>query len=150
MDRLLTDHALQVLELARGEAERLGRECVLPEHLLLALIDFRRSLAADALFELVADPLSMQEELETYGESIVGRPPETRPFHPRMERILELARHAAADMGNIHIGTEHLLLALIGEGEGPAAQMLSRQGLTLGNTRHGVIRILERQTRLHA
>ncbi|MFC7386830.1 Clp protease N-terminal domain-containing protein [Sphaerisporangium rhizosphaerae] len=149
MDRLLTDHALQVLDLARDEAERLGREYVLPEHLLLALIGLRQSLAADALFELGSDPLSMRAELEKCGESRVGRPAKDRPFHPRMGRILELARRAAADMGNIHIGTEHLLLALISESEGPAAQMLSKRGVTLSNTRHQVIRILERETRLH-
>ncbi|MER6171613.1 Clp protease N-terminal domain-containing protein [Streptosporangium sp. NPDC001681] len=146
LDRLLTENATQVLDLAKEEAAAHRHGQVSSEHLLLALTRFDAGIASAVLIELGIDP----QDVRTRVEQRIGQgdhePTGEVSFARQGERILELSRHEAAQLGNVHIGTEHLLLGLIREGQGNAASVLARLGADLPETRRGVIRVLIRDT----
>ncbi|MFC6581329.1 Clp protease N-terminal domain-containing protein [Planomonospora parontospora] len=145
LDRLLTDHAIQVLNLAREEAGEYQHNRVSPEHLLLGLVRFDSCLAADVLRDLGISLQAVQAEIRQYLESGTHESPEEIQFTSQAEQAMELSRNEAVRLGNIHIGTEHLLLGLIGEGESAAARILVARGSDLSRARQGVISVLARE-----
>src|ERR1035438_5459574 len=117
-----TDRSCRVLVLAQEEARLLNHSFIGTEHILLGLIHEGDGVAAKAL-ELVGIPLedARREVEETIGLSgAVGSP----PFTPRAKKVLELSYRESLHLGHNYIGTEHLLLGLLSEGEGVAAQVL--------------------------
>jgi hypothetical protein len=137
-----TDRARRVVVRALDEARRLNHNYIGTEHLLLGLIsdDQSESVGAAALasFDISLDGVRSDVE------EIIGRgkmKPEGGhiPFTPRAKKVLELSLHEALQLGHNYIGTEHLLLGMIREGEGVAAQVLVKRGADLGRLRERVI-----------
>jgi hypothetical protein len=137
-----TDRARRVVVLAQEEARMLEHDYIGTEHLLLALIHEGEGVAAKALLALDVDLDTLRREVE----ALVGRgqQPTTAhiPFTPRAKKVLELALRESVQLGHDYIGTEHLLLGLVREGEGPAAQVLQQRGIELNTVRQEVIRLL--------
>jgi Clp amino terminal domain, pathogenicity island component len=137
-----TDRARRVLVLAQEEARVLHHGFIGTEHILLGLIDEGEGLAARAL-ESLGISLDAARELveETVGH---GRsaPTGSPPFTPRAKKVLELSLREALQLGHNYIGTEHMLLGLVREGEGVAAQVLQSLGAGLPEVREAVISLL--------
>jgi len=137
-----TDRARRVVVLAQEEARLLNHNYVGTEHLLLGLIHEGQGVAAKAL-ELLGIRL---EAVRAQVEEIVGRgqmaPTGHIPFTPRAKKVLELSLREAKQLGHNYIGTEHILLGLLREGEGVAAQVLVRLGADLSRVRGQVIGLL--------
>jgi ATP-dependent Clp protease ATP-binding subunit ClpA len=140
-----TDRARRVVVLAQEEARLLSHNYIGTEHLLLGLIHEGHGVAAQALESLGIS----QEVVRQQVERIIGRgqeaPSEHIPFTPRAKKVMELAMRESDALGDIHIDTEHLLLGLIREGHGVAAQVLVRLGGDLNSVRQQVIGRLPRQ-----
>jgi Clp amino terminal domain, pathogenicity island component len=137
-----TDRARRVVVLAQEEAGRLNHNYIGTEHLLLGLIREGEGIAARALEALGIRLEVVREEVE----EIIGRgsePPAGRiPFTPRAKKVLELSLREALQLSHSYIGTEHILLGLIREGEGVAAQVLVTLGADLARVRGQVITLL--------
>jgi hypothetical protein len=137
-----TDRARRVVVLAQEEARHLNHNHIGTEHILLGLIQEREGVAATALTEL---GISL-EGTRAQVEEIVGRGAERTtshiPFTPRAKKVLELSLREALQLGHNYIGTEHILLGLIREGEGVAAQVLTAQGASLDQVRQVVVQVL--------
>jgi ATP-dependent Clp protease ATP-binding subunit ClpA len=142
-----TDQARQVVTLAQEEARLLNHNYIGTEHILLALIHEGRGTAAQALESLGV----FEEAARQQVEQIIGRgqqdPPRGHiPFTPRAKKTLELALREALQLGHNYIGTEHILLGLIREGEGkgksPATQVLNGLGVDPNRVRQQVIQLL--------
>ncbi len=123
--------AQQALALARKEAVRLNHEFVGTEHLLLGLINLRQGGGVDLLQKLGVNLDSIKAELERIalpgsGEPITGN----RPYTPRVKNILNLAQKHAVMMAHRQVGTKHLVLGILQEGDGLAARVLKQSGLT--------------------
>lgn len=123
-----TDRARRVVVLAQDEAKALNHNYIGTEHLLLGLISEGEGVAAKALESL---DISL-EAVRAQVEEIIGHGTSTPtghiPFTPRAKKVLELSLREALQMNHSYIGTEHILLGLIREGEGVAAQVLIRLG----------------------
>ena len=126
-----TDRARRVVVLAQDEAKALNHNYIGTEHLLLGLISEGEGVAAKALESL---DISL-EAVRAQVEEIIGHGTSTPtghiPFTPRAKKVLELSLREALQMNHSYIGTEHILLGLIREGEGVAAQVLIRLGADL-------------------
>ena len=137
-----TDRARRVVVLAQEEARMLGHNYIGTEHILLGLIHEGEGVAAKALESLGVS----QEAVRQQVEEIVGQgervPSGHIPFTPRAKKVLELALREALQLGHNYIGTEHILLGLIREGEGVAAQVLVKLGADLNRVRQQVIQLL--------
>jgi ATP-dependent Clp protease ATP-binding subunit ClpC len=137
-----TDRARRVVVLAQEEARMLNHNYIGTEHILLGLIHEGEGVAAKALQTLRISPEAVRQQVE----EIVGRgqraPSGHIPFTPRVSKVLELSQREAAQLGHNYIGTEHILLGLIREGEGVAAQVLVRLGADLNRVRQQVIQLL--------
>ncbi|MGI6145885.1 MAG: ATP-dependent Clp protease ATP-binding subunit [Firmicutes bacterium] len=137
-----TERAQKVLLLSQDEARKLGHSIVGTEHILLGLAREGQGVAARALAALGISPDAIRSQVE----SIVGRgDPATVmgvALSPRAKRVLELAIDEARSMGHGYVGTEHLLLGLVREGEGVAAQVLQDLGADLERLREQVISLL--------
>jgi ATP-dependent Clp protease ATP-binding subunit ClpC len=137
-----TDRARRVVVLAQEEARMLNHNFIGTEHLLLGLISDGEGVASRALAELDVSLTSVRSQVE----EIVGRggsaPTGHVPFTPRAKKVLELSLRESRHLGHDYIGTEHILLGLVREGEGVAAQVLEKQGLTLALVRDQVLNIL--------
>jgi ribosomal protein S18 acetylase RimI-like enzyme len=137
-----TEGARRVIVLAQEEAGRLDHNYIGTEHLLLGLLAEREGVGARALGTLGISLPSVRAEIE----EIIGRgqaPPTGHiPFTPRAKKVLELSLLEARELGDQHIGTEHLLLGLAREGEGVAAQALGRLGVKFDGVRMAVIATL--------
>jgi Clp amino terminal domain, pathogenicity island component len=137
-----TDRARRVVVLAQEEAGRLNHNYIGTEHLLLGLIHEGEGIAARALEALGIRLEVVRAEVE----EIIGRgsePPAGRiPFTPRAKKVLELSLREALQLSHSYIGTEHILLGLIREGEGVAAQVLVTLGADLARVRGQVITLL--------
>jgi ATP-dependent Clp protease ATP-binding subunit ClpA len=137
-----TDRARRVVVLAQEEARMLNHKYLGTEHILLGLIHEGEGVAARALESLGISLEAVRQQVE----EIIGQgqqvPPGHIPFTPRAKKVLELARREATDLGHNYIGTEHILLGLIREGEGVAAQVLVQLGADLGGVRQQVIQLL--------
>jgi Clp amino terminal domain, pathogenicity island component len=138
----LTDRARRVMDLAQDEARRLQHTYIGTEHLLLGLLGEGEGVAAQALESLGIGLAAARQQVE----QIVGRgqqaAPEHIPFTPRAKKVLGLARREALQLGHHYIGTEHILLGLIREGDGVAAHALAALGAELNPVRQQVIRLL--------
>ncbi len=137
-----TEKAIKVIMLAQEEARRLGHNFVGTEQILLGLIGEGTGVAAKVLKSMGVNLKDARIEVE----KIIGRGSGfvavEIPFTPRAKRVLELSLEEARQLGHNYIGTEHLLLGLIREGEGVAARVLENLGVDLGKVRTQVIRML--------
>ncbi|MFC1706144.1 ATP-dependent Clp protease ATP-binding subunit [Planctomycetota bacterium] len=138
-----TERARRVMGLARQEAQRFNHEYIGTEHILLGLIQEGSGVAANVLRNLDIDLDKIRREVEKIvqsGPSMVTMG--QLPFTPRAKKVLELAVEEASNLGHNYIGTEHLLLGLIRENEGVAAQVLLNLGLKLDDVREEVLELL--------
>ena len=139
-----TDRARRVVVLAQEEARMLNHNYIGTEHILLGLIHEGEGVAAKALESL---GISL-EAVRAQVEEIIGQgqqaPSGHIPFTPRAKKVLELSLREALQLGHNYIGTEHILLGLIREGEGVAAQVLVKLGADLNRVRQQVIQLLVR------
>ena len=137
-----TDRARRVVVLAQDEARGLKHNYIGTEHLLLGLISEGEGVAAKALETMdIKGEAVRASVIEIIGEG--EKPVEGHiPFTPRAKRVFELSLREALQLGHNYIGTEHLLLGLLKEGEGVAAQVLTKQGADLAQVRQTVIQML--------
>ncbi len=137
-----TDRARRVVVLAQEEARMLNHNYIGTEHILLGLIHEGEGVAAKALESLGISLEAVRQQVE----EIIGQgqqaPSGHIPFTPRAKKVLELSLREALQLGHNYIGTEHILLGLIREGEGVAAQVLVRLGADLNRVRRQVIQLL--------
>jgi ATP-dependent Clp protease ATP-binding subunit ClpC len=138
-----TDRAQRVVVLAQEEAKRLNHNHIGTEHILLGLIHEGEGVAAASLESLGISLEAVRQQVE----GIIGQgraaPTGSMPYTPRAKKVLELSLREALQLGHHHIGTEHILLGLIREGRGAAAQVLVRLGADLARVREQVIQMLE-------
>ncbi len=137
-----TDKARRVVVLAQEEAKMLNHNYIGTEHLLLGLIHEGEGVAAKSLEALGISLDAVREQVQ----EIIGQgqqaPTGHIPFTPRAKKVLELSLREALQLGHSYIGTEHLLLGLIREGEGVAAQVLTKLGADTNRVRQQVIQLL--------
>ncbi|MGI6096577.1 MAG: ATP-dependent Clp protease ATP-binding subunit [Dethiobacteria bacterium] len=136
-----TERAQRVLVLAQEEARRLNSNFIGTEHLLLGLVREGSGIAARALQNMGIDLSKVRQEVE----KIIGKgdkPSHAISYTPRAKRVIELAIEEGQNLGHNYVGTEHILLGLLREGEGIAAQVLSNLGIDVKNARKEVIQLL--------
>ncbi|WP_106817343.1 ATP-dependent Clp protease ATP-binding subunit [Janibacter massiliensis] len=137
-----TDRARRVVVLAQEEARLLNHNYIGTEHILLGLIHEGEGVASKALEGLGISLESVREQVQ----EIIGQgqqaPSGHIPFTPRAKKVLELSLREALQLGHNYIGTEHILLGLIREGEGVAAQVLVKLGADLGSVRQQVLQLI--------
>jgi ATP-dependent Clp protease ATP-binding subunit ClpC len=136
-----TERAQKVLALAQEEASRLGHNGVGTEHILLGLVREGGGIAAKALMSLDLSSEKIQKEVE----KIIGRGQGTTSvmaYTPRAKKVIELSIDEARKLGHNYVGTEHILLGLIREGEGVAARVLANLGVSLNKARQQVLQLL--------
>jgi ATP-dependent Clp protease ATP-binding subunit ClpA len=137
-----TDRARRVVVLAQEEARMLNHNYIGTEHLLLGLVHEGEGVAARALESLGISLRAVRQQVE----EIIGQgqqaPAGHIPFTPRAKKVVELAQREANDLGHNYIGTEHLLLGLVREGEGMAAQVLVKLGADLAGVRQQAVHLL--------
>jgi ATP-dependent Clp protease ATP-binding subunit ClpC len=139
-----TERARRVVVLAQDEARMLNHNYIGTEHILLGLIHEGEGIAAEALTSLGISLGAVRQAVE----EIIGRgtqPPSESghiPFTPRSKKVLELSLREALQLGHDYIGTEHILLGLIREGDGVAAQALVASGVDLNRARQRVIQMV--------
>lgn len=136
-----TERAQKVLALSQEEALRLKHNNVGTEHILLGLIREGEGIAAKALTALGVKTEDIQKEVETLiGEG--KHPMQSIHFTPRAKKVVELSQDEARKLGHSYIGTEHILLGLIREGEGVASRVLKNLGVSLNKARQQVLTLL--------
>jgi len=137
-----TDRARRVVVLAQEESRLLGHLHIGTEHLLLGLVREDEGIAAQALTALEIDLDAVRARVE----GMIGRGPGQSqghiPFTPRAKKVLEMSLREALQLGHNYIGTEHILLGLLREGQGVACQVLMSEGVTLPVARQEVIGLL--------
>jgi len=137
-----TERARRVVVLAQEEARMLNHNYIGTEHILLALIQEGEGVAAKALRSLGVS----LEEVRSDVKDIVGQgataPVGHVPFTPRAKKVMELSLRESLQLHHNYIGTEHILLGLVREGEGVAAQVLQKRGATLDQVRRQVVEML--------
>lgn len=136
-----TERAQKVLALSQEEAVRLSHNNIGTEHILLGLIREGDGIAAKALHALGLEVKKIQEEVE----NLIGvgkQPMQTIHYTPRAKKVVELSQDEARKLGHSYVGTEHILLGLIREGEGVAARVLNNLGISLNKARQQVLRLL--------
>lgn len=139
-----TPRAQQVLALARKEADRFNHNYVGTEHLLLGLIKLGQGVAVSVLLKLGLDLETVRMEVEKH----VGSGPDTKtagniPYTPRVKKVLALAGKEAKALQHSYIGTEHILLGLLREGEGVAARVLKNLEIDLERTRNEILKEID-------
>src|SRR4029077_20009186 len=139
-----TPRAQQVLVLARKEAERFKHNYVETEHLLLGLIKLGQGVAVNVLHKMGLDLERVRMEVEKY----VGSHPATNmigniPSTPRVKKVLVLAAKEARALNHPYVGTEHILLGLVLEGDGVASRVLKSLGMDTEKTRLEILRELD-------
>src|SRR4029453_1287082 len=139
-----TPRAQQVLALARKEADRVNHNFVGTEHLLLGLIKLGQGVAVNVLQKMGLDLETVRMEVEKQ----VGTGPDQKvigniPYTPRVKKVLALASKEAKALNHSYVGTEHLLLGLLREGEGVAAQVLRNLDVNLEKARHEILKELD-------
>jgi ATP-dependent Clp protease ATP-binding subunit ClpA len=137
-----TDRARRVVVLAQEEARLLNHNYIGTEHILLGLIQEADGIAAKTLFQLGISAEAVRSRVEAIIGEGGGAPSGHIPFTPRSKKVLELSLREALTLGHNYIGTEHILLGLIREGEGVGAQVLVNLGADLSRVRHAVIQQL--------
>jgi ATP-dependent Clp protease ATP-binding subunit ClpA len=141
-----TDRARRVVVLAQEEARMLDHNYIGTEHILLGLVHEEDGLAARALTELNVSLDTVRDRVEY----IIGRGKQTPsghiPFTPRAKKVLELSLKESIQLGHNHIGTEHILLGLMREGDGVACRVLEELGLSTNAVRQAVIRQISQRS----
>jgi ATP-dependent Clp protease ATP-binding subunit ClpA len=137
-----TDRARRVIPLAQEEAQRLNHNYIGTEHLLLGLLREGDGVAAKALASLGISLEAVRAQVEELIGQGQSAPTGHIPFTPRAKKVLELSLREALQLGHNYVGTEHILLGLIREGEGVAAQVLARFGADHARLREQVLRLL--------
>ncbi|MCW3492736.1 ATP-dependent Clp protease ATP-binding subunit [Microbacterium sp. SSM24] len=137
-----TDRARRVVVLAQEEAKMLNHNYIGTEHILLGLIHEGEGVAAKALESLGISLDAVREQVQDIIGQGQQQPTGHIPFTPRAKKVLELSLREALQLGHNYIGTEHILLGLIREGEGVAAQVLVKLGADLNKVRQQVIQLL--------
>lgn len=138
-----TDRARRVVVLAQEEARLLGHSYIGTEHLLLGLLSEGEGVGAQALAALGVNLQDVRAEVkQIIDDGGGGTPVGHIPFTPRAKKVLELSLREALQLGHNYIGTEHVLLGLIREGQGVAAQVLIGRGVELHRVRQNVIMLL--------
>ena len=137
-------HAQQALFLARREADRLNHNFVGTEHLLLGIVSLGQGVAVKVLLRLGLGLEGIKAEVEKH----IGRGPDekissTIPYTPRVKNVLALAAKAARSLNHTYVGTEHILLGLLEEGDGVAARVLEHFDIHLERTRQEILKILD-------
>ncbi len=136
-----TERAQKVLVLAQEEAVRLGHTNIGTEHILLGLVREGEGIAAKALIALGLGMEKIQKEVE----NLIGRGqglPANIAYTPRAKKVIELSMDEARKLGHTYVGTEHILLGLIREGEGVAARVLNNLDISLNKARQQVLQLL--------
>ncbi|HLS08858.1 ATP-dependent protease ATP-binding subunit ClpC [Lentibacillus sp.] len=136
-----TERAQKVLALSQEEAVRLGHNNIGTEHILLGLVREGNGIAAKALESLGLEVSKIQREVE----KLIGtgkQPMQTIHYTPRAKKVVELSQDEARKLGHSYVGTEHILLGLIREGEGVAARVLNNLGVSLNKARQQVLQLL--------
>jgi ATP-dependent Clp protease ATP-binding subunit ClpC len=136
-----TERAQKVLALAQEEAIRLAHNNIGTEHILLGLVHEGEGIAAKALNGLGLGTEKIQKEVE----NLIGKGqdvPQTVHYTPRAKKVIELSMDEARKLGHSYVGTEHILLGLIREGEGVAARVLNNLGVSLNKARQQVLQLL--------
>lgn len=139
-----TPRAQQVLALARKEADRMHHNFVGTEHVLLGIIALGQGTAVNVLLKMGLDLETLRKEIERQ----VGTGPDLKmlgniPYTPRVKKVLALASKEAKALGHTYVGTEHILLGLLHEGDGVAARILNNFSLNVRNTRKYVLKELD-------
>jgi ATP-dependent Clp protease ATP-binding subunit ClpA len=140
-----TDRARKVMQLANQEAKRLNHEYVGTEHILLGLVQEEVGVAADVFKNRDIDLRMVREEVEKIVQTGPGSEMVTMgklPTTPRAKKVIEYAIKETRELGSHSVGTEHLLLGLLREGDGVAAQVLMNLGLKLEDIREEVLNLL--------
>jgi ATP-dependent Clp protease ATP-binding subunit ClpC len=138
-----TDRARRVVVLAQEEARLLNHNYIGTEHLLLGLIHEGEGVASQALTSIGISLEDVRQQVqEVIGEG-KSAPMGHIPFTPRAKKVLELSLREALQLKHNYIGTEHVLLGLVAEGEGVAAQVLVKMGATLPAVRSEVLKMLQ-------
>src|ERR1700689_1084680 len=138
-----TDRARKVMQLANQEAQRFNHEYIGTEHILLGLVKEGSGVAANVLKNLDVDLRKIRLEVEKIVQSgpdmvTMGKLPQT----PRAKKVIEYAMEEARNLNHNYVGTEHLLLGLLREQEGVAAQVLMNLGMKLEDVREEVLNLL--------
>ncbi|MBT5709310.1 MAG: NDP-hexose 4-ketoreductase, partial [Verrucomicrobia bacterium] len=139
-----TPRAQQVLALARKEADRFNHTYVGTEHLLLGLIKLGQGVAVNVLQKMGLELDTVRLEVEKHvpsgpDQKVVG----TIPYTPRVKKVLNLAAKEAKQLAHTYVGTEHILLGLLREGDGVAAKVLKTLDIDIEQTRQEVLRELD-------
>ena len=137
-----TDRARRVVVLAQEEARMLSHDYIGTEHLLLGLIHEGDGVAYRALSQMGISLTDVRGEIQQLIGEGQRAPTGHIPFTPRAKKVLELSLREALQLGHNYIGTEHILLGLVREGEGVAAQVLEKYGASMSRLRHTVIEFL--------
>jgi ATP-dependent Clp protease ATP-binding subunit ClpC len=137
-----TDRARRVVVRSQEQARSLGHNYIGTEHILLGLLAEHEGVAGRALESLEVSLATARAQVE----KIIGRggsaPSDQIPFTPRAKKVLELSLRESLQLGHSYIGTEHILLGLVAEGEGVAAQVLGKLGVDLDRARAEVLALL--------
>lgn len=136
--------AQQVLALAHREADRFRHQFVGTEHVLLGLVALNQGVAVSVLKKLGLDLEQIRREVEQQigtGPDLLTYP--NIPYTPRLKRVLALADKERRSLGHTYVGTEHLFLGLLREGDGVAARVLKQAGLDIERARHEILRELD-------
>jgi ATP-dependent Clp protease ATP-binding subunit ClpC len=139
-----TPRAQQALALAGREARRLNHRFVGVEYVLLGLVALGQGVGVNVIRKMGLNPETLRAEVER----IVGAGPAEKfsgqiPYTPRVKKVLALAAEEARKFNHAYIGTEHILLVLIGEGGGVAARVLARFGVDIEQTRVEILKKLD-------
>jgi ATP-dependent Clp protease ATP-binding subunit ClpC len=137
-----TDKARRVVVLAQEEARLLNHNYIGTEHVLLGLVREGKGVAAQALKSMGIGLEAVRGQVELIIGQGQAAPTGHIPFTPRAKKVLEFSLREALQLGHNYIGTEHILLGLVREGEGVAAQVLQQLGADLNRVRQAVIRLL--------
>src|SRR5579871_932907 len=130
-----TPRAQQVLALARKEADRFNHNFVGTEHLLLGLIKLGQGVAVNVLQKMGLDLETVRLEVEKQVGNI--------PYTPRVKKVLQLAAKEAKNLNHTYVGTEHILLGLLREGDGVAARVLKNLDIDIEQTRQEILKELD-------
>jgi ATP-dependent Clp protease ATP-binding subunit ClpC len=134
-----TDQARQVVVQAQEEARTLGHDYIGTEHILLGLLSEHEGPAAQVLSSLGINQDTAREQVVEIAGAGTGQQGGHIPFTPRTKKVLELSLREAQRLGDDYIGTEHILLGLVREGDGVGAQVLERQGASLDRVQAQVL-----------
>ena len=142
---IFTVQLLRVLSRSQEEAQHFQHNYIGTEHLLLALLDESKGVAAEVLSNLEIDTNEVHETIEGIIDSGDHIPSDEIAFTPRAKKAIELAKDEAQSMKHHYVGLEHLLLGIVREGEGIAAGVLERMGVTMEKVRTETIKMLDKQ-----